>query len=90
MLQKKENRGIDKDNHIESENGDILNRQADQYYLFQTLINNIPDYVYIKDTKSRFIIVNKAMADFLELKPDNFIGKTDFDFYPKKSSKKMF
>jgi len=79
-----------KNNHIVSGVRDILHKQEDQYYLFQTLIDNIPDYIYIKDSKSRFIMVNKAMADFLGAKPDDFIGKTDFDFYPKKSSKKMF
>ena len=35
-------------------------------------------------------MVNKAMADFWGWKLDDFIGKTDFDFYPKKIAKGCF
>jgi PAS domain S-box-containing protein/putative nucleotidyltransferase with HDIG domain len=61
--------------------------QINQYYLLQEFIDNIPDYIYIKDKKNRFIMINRAMADFLGSKPENIIGKTDFDFFPDDRSK---
>lgn len=51
--------------------------------LFNKLINNIPDIIYIKDNKHRFILANKTMADYLEIDLDDIIGKTDHDFFPK-------
>ena len=50
--------------------------------LLQSLIDNIPDLVYFKDGKNRFIRVNKATAEFAGTIPENMIGKTEFDFFP--------
>ncbi len=52
--------------------------------LLRTLIDNIPDFIYIKDSESRFITANKRVIDVMSAKSiDNLIGKTDYDFYPK-------
>ena len=49
-----------------------------------TLINNLPDAVYLKDRESRFILANRAAAEILGFKePKNLIGRTDYDFYPR-------
>jgi PAS domain S-box-containing protein len=51
----------------------------------QTLINNLPDFIYIKDTKSRFILANKRLAEVTLGKghtPEELVGKTDHNFYP--------
>ena len=90
MKQKKESKGTDKDSHIKSKNGAIPHKKADQYNLFQILIDNIPDYIYIKDRKNRFIMVNSAMADFFEKRLEDFIGKTDFDLTPQKIAQESF
>ena len=52
--------------------------------LLRTLIDNIPDYVYLKDTNCRFITVNKKLMKVFKTDDlDEIIGKTDKDFYPK-------
>ncbi len=52
--------------------------------LLYTLIDYMPDRIYIKDRKSRFIAGNKHVANIMGAKsPKDLIGKTDFDFYPK-------
>ncbi len=49
-----------------------------------TLINSMPDRIYIKDRKSRFIIGNKQVAKIMGASsPEELIGKTDFEFYTK-------
>ena len=58
-----------------------------QYNLLQKLIDNISDHIYVKDKKNRYVYVNKAKADFLGIKPKDFIGKTDFDFFPSENAK---
>jgi PAS domain-containing protein len=56
---------------------------AQERNLLRTLIDNLPDYIYFKDTKSRFIIGNMAVAQLMgAITPDELVGKTDFDFYP--------
>ncbi len=51
--------------------------------LLRTLIDNLPDYIYIKDIESRFVICNIATAHSMGMtKPEDLAGKTDFDFHP--------
>lgn len=51
--------------------------------LLQTLIDNLPVNVYIKDLESRKILVNKSECTLLDVdSPKQVLGKTDFDFYP--------
>jgi PAS domain S-box-containing protein len=51
--------------------------------LLRTLIDNVPDRIYAKDTESRFIICNKALMQRMGASsPDDIIGKTDFDLVP--------
>ncbi|MFC1764174.1 response regulator [Planctomycetota bacterium] len=51
-------------------------------YLLHALMENLPHNIYFKDTESRFIRVNKALAFCFGLKnPDEAIGKWDGDFF---------
>jgi len=49
--------------------------------LLVTLMENIPDKIYFKDTASRFTRVNRSQARMLgRNSPDEVLGKTDSDF----------
>jgi PAS domain S-box-containing protein len=51
--------------------------------MLRALIDNIPDFMYVKDSESRFVIANPQLARNLGRDtPQELIGKTDFDFYP--------
>jgi PAS domain S-box-containing protein len=55
---------------------------AQEQHLMRMLMDNLPDHIYFKDHASRFIRINKSMAQFLGLNdPDQAVGKTDFDFF---------
>jgi len=51
--------------------------------LLRKLIDNMPDRIYAKDLKGRFIVCNNALIKRMGVKcVDDIIGKTDFDFLP--------
>lgn len=60
-----------------------------RYKLLIDLMDHIPDVIYFKDTKGRLIMVNQAHARGLALKPEDVIGKTDFDLFSKERAEMM-
>ena len=51
-------------------------------FLLQTLMNSIPDAVYFKDTRSRFLMISRALARKHHLlDPQQAVGKTDADYF---------
>jgi PAS domain S-box-containing protein len=59
--------------------------------LLRTLIDNLPDPTYFKDTDSCFVAGNMAVAQIMGAKtPDQLLGKTDFDFYPQELAERFY
>src|SRR5215212_1674204 len=59
--------------------------------LMRTLMNHLPDAIYVKDTASRFLRLNPAAARTLGIEdPDAALGKTDFDFFPEGLARQFF
>ncbi|MEO8269878.1 MAG: response regulator, partial [Aureliella sp.] len=51
--------------------------------LMKTIINNIPDLIYVKDRSSRFVTANSSLLKLLGVDSlDQLVGKTDYDFFP--------
>jgi len=51
--------------------------------LFRQLMDQLPDAVFFKDVRGRFIRINRVLADWYGLKdPALAVGKSDADFYP--------
>jgi len=76
---------------------DMTKRQLAQEYLqeernlLRTLIDHIPDKVYVKDKNSRFIICNKSVIASEGVKrEEELIGKTDFDLYEQALAQQFF
>jgi PAS domain S-box-containing protein len=56
---------------------------SQERHLLRTLIDNLPDYVYIKDAQGRFVLANLAVARQMKFSSsDEIIGKSDFDLFP--------
>jgi PAS domain S-box-containing protein len=52
--------------------------------LLRTLIDNLPDYVYVKDANTVFLAANQYAQQFVGAADENtLIGKTDYDFFPR-------
>jgi len=64
---------------------------AQERDLLRTLMDNLPDSIYFKDAKSRFIRINKAMAERFALSdPNGALGKTDFDYFTSEHAEQAF
>jgi len=60
-----------------------------QQQLMLTLMENLPDYIYFKDTAGRFLSVNPSMAKlFGSSDPAQIIGKSDADFFSEEHVRK--
>ncbi|TWU36702.1 Signal transduction histidine-protein kinase BarA [Novipirellula aureliae] len=60
----------------------------DEQRLLNTLLSNIPDSIYFKDTESRFLRISRAMSKkFGMLSEDGVIGKTDADIFTSEHAK---
>ena len=82
-----------KDGEVEALEGLILDITArrlaeetiyNERLLFRTLIDNIPDSIYLKDIESRKTLANLTDVRFLGAGSEaEVLGKDDFAFYPK-------
>jgi len=50
---------------------------------YKLIIDNLPQKIFIKDKNSVYIFCNNNYAADLKILPEDIIGKTDYDFYPK-------
>ena len=51
--------------------------------LLKTIINNVPDLIYVKDRAGRFVTANASLIRLFKLaSPEELLGKTDYDFSP--------
>jgi sigma-B regulation protein RsbU (phosphoserine phosphatase) len=56
---------------------------AEKHNLLRTLIDNLPDFIFVKDTRGRFILNNRAHLAVLGAKSqEEVIGRSDADFFP--------
>jgi PAS domain S-box-containing protein len=55
---------------------------------YRTLLENLPQKIFLKDRKSIYVSCNENYANDLKIKPDEITGKTDYDFYPKELAEK--
>ncbi len=60
-----------------------------KYGLLSYFMDNTPDVIYFKDRKGELVLVNQAHAKALGMKPEDVIGKTDFDFFPKNRAERI-
>ena len=50
---------------------------------YRTLVENIPQKIFMKDRDSKYLSVNESFARDLGVGPADIAGKTDYSFFPK-------
>lgn len=46
---------------------------------FESVLDNVPNLIFVKDLKGEYIMANKAAREYFGLKEDDIIGKTDVE-----------
>ncbi len=70
---------------------ELVGALTEERIMLRTLIDNLPDVIYVKDTKSRFVVGNIAVAHLMGVKsPEELIGRTDFDFFQRDLAQRYY
>ncbi len=70
---------------LRDENARLLRESS----LLQTLMDASTDNIYFKDRQSRFVRINRAMAEWFALgSPEEAVGRTDADFFTEEHARK--
>lgn len=74
-----------------TERKNLENELAQERFLLRSLMENLPEKIYFKDQKSRFIRVNSMIAQSFGAKTTTeVIGKTDFDYFTPEHASQAF
>lgn len=72
-------------------NAKMREEMLKQTALLDALLNSLPDYIYFKDSESRFLRISKSMLGlFGATSVDEVIGKSDFDFQTPENAQKYY
>ncbi len=64
-----------------SERNTMLQALADNESRLSTLINTIPDLIWLKDTSGVYLLCNATFEEFIGAPMSEIVGKTDYDFF---------
>jgi PAS domain S-box-containing protein len=64
---------------------------SEERRMLRALIDNVPDFMYVKDGRSCFVVANASLAKSMGVSsPADLLGKTDFDFHPKRLASQYY
>ncbi len=55
---------------------------------YKVLLDHLPQKIFYKNKNLQYVSCNSNYAHDLNINPDDIVGKTDYDFYPKKLAEK--
>ncbi|MFE1744943.1 PAS domain S-box protein [Coleofasciculus sp. H7-2] len=74
---------------------DISDRQQAELALreseqrLQAILDNSPAAIYLKDTSSRYILVNRQFENLLHVTREQVLGKNDYDIFPQEIADRL-
>jgi PAS domain S-box-containing protein len=73
-----------------AENKRFIGALSNEHNLLRTLIDTMPDQIFVKDAQSRIVVGNLAVAKTIGVaSPQDLVGKSDLDFYPSEIGQKF-
>jgi len=62
----------------------------EQEEFLRTVVNSAPNLIYVKDWEGKFMLVNKAAAEYYSTEPSEILGKTEEELGKEKDIQKIF
>jgi PAS domain S-box-containing protein len=62
---------------------DLIDRQT----LFDVFMDHLPALAFIKDSQGRYLYINSACKEMLDLTPEQMIGRSDCDLWPEETAR---
>jgi len=75
---------------VSGERQNLADALAHERNVLRTMIDLLPAFIYAKDAHSRFTACNELVARRMGTSPEELVGKTDFDFFPREMAEKFF
>ena len=66
-----------------------LRKSAADHSLLSGVIGGTSDAVFVKDLQGRYLLVNQATANFLGLRPEDILGRSDETLFPSHSAARV-
>src|SRR5262249_27775724 len=57
--------------------------------ILRAVIDATPDAIFVKDLDGRYVLVNVALARFLDKTPDEIVGRRDIELYPEATARQF-
>ena len=57
--------------------------------LYRKAIDNVPHRIAVKDIILTYVFCNEAYAQYFNIMPNEIVGKSDYDFFPKELAEKI-
>ena len=73
---------------VEQELKKIEEEREEYQFRLQSILDNTPLIVFIKDLEGKYLLANKSYKDAFNLTKEQIIGKTDFDLVPEEYAKR--
>jgi PAS domain S-box-containing protein len=71
---------------IENFLGEKSNAEKSEHLFLEKILNSFTDPLFVKDRRHRYILINAAESILAGHRPEEMIGKTCYDFFPKEQS----
>ena len=73
-----------------SDQQQAANKLADDHRLLRTLLDNLPAYIFVKDTSGRYVASNAAHTHLVGATRESEVaGRTVFDFFPEEIARQF-
>lgn len=73
------------------ENARLLQNAQESRVFMKSIIDQIPDPIFIKDKEHRWVVVNRAFAEnMVRLPEEKLIGRTDYDYFPQELADRLW
>ncbi|WAL59217.1 PAS domain-containing hybrid sensor histidine kinase/response regulator [Thermocoleostomius sinensis] len=83
-------RDISQQKQVEAERQQAEEHLKQQQQMLRTVIDTVPNIIFVKDWDGRYLLANQASAAFYNTTPETLVGQRDVDLHPNPAIAEQF